>query len=367
MRIISKRGAVSSRYLVMSRFRDFDGRHFEISRFRDDVISLFRWAPSLLVMSFALLLLSSCEYKELCYNHNHGSEYNLLLRLSLMLDLNVEIEISEEAHTKIEEPDYMKVCLYDPESGTLTNSEFVRGYGGDLHENPGIYDMVVYSFGTEWTQIRGESDINTLEAFTSDITNSKSRLLASFTRSQDDDASGLIIYTPDHLLVADKEVEIPPFSAENHVITVTATAATIVETYEFEMVNITGIEYISSVEAFVTNQARSNFFGRGEVNTEPATLYFPIEVDGNSETLKTSFNTFGKLPGESKSYLHILIIDSGGTEYRITEDITDQFDKPDHHIIIETPIDIKPPTGEGGGIAPTVEPWEDVHSEVPIG
>ena len=142
---------------------------------------------------------------------------------------------------------------------------------------------------------RGEGNINTLEAFTSDITSTKSSLLASFTRAQGDEAPGPIIYTPDHLLVTRKQVEIPPFSAENHVVTITATAATIVETYEFEVTNITGAEYISSVEAFVTNQARSSFFGRGEVSTEPATIYFPIEVSGNTQTLKTSFNTFGKL------------------------------------------------------------------------
>ena len=329
--------------------------------------NLITWVTqNTLIILMMALVLTSCEYKELCYDNNHASENNLSLKLSLNLDLNVEIEVSEEAHTKIEVPDYMKVCFYDPESGMLSKSEFVKGYGGDLHENPGTYDMVVYSFGTEWTQIRGEGNINTLEAFTSDISNVKSRLLASFTRAQDDEAPGPIIYTPDHLLVTRKQVEIPPLSAENRVITITAFAETILETYSFEVTNVTGIQYISSVEAFVTNQARSSFFGRGEVSTEPATIYFPIEVSGNTQTLKTSFNTFGKLPGESRSYLHMILMDTEGKEYRISTDITDQFEKSGHQIKIETPIDVPQPQG-GGGISPTVEQWEEIKNDVPIG
>jgi len=311
-------------------------------------------------------LLTSCEYKELCYDHNHYN-YNLELKLNLKLDLEVDVEVSEEAHTKIDAPKYMKVGFYDTENNSLSKSEFVEGTEGQIHVEPGIYNMVAYSFGTEWTQVRGEGDMKTLEAFTSDITSTKGPLLSRFTRAGDEDAPGPIIYTPDHLLVTLKEVVIPPFTEENRVVTITATASTIVETYEFEVTNITGAEYISSVDAFVTNQVRSNFFGRGVKSTEPATIYFPVEYDQENKMLKTSFNTFGKLPGESKSFLHILIRDSEGKEYKVTTDITDQFEKEDHTIIIDDPIDIPPPTGGGGGIAPTVEEWEEVQHDVPIG
>ena len=313
------------------------------------------------------ILLSACkaELRELCYDHSHGMEYNLSLKLNLKLDLEINLEVSEEAHTKIMVPDYMKVCFYNSQGGALDKTEFVKGYGGDLHVQPGTYDMVAYSFGTEWTQVRGEGSAATLEAFTSDITQTKESLLAAFTRDGEYDAPGPIIYTPDHLLVSLKQVEIPPFNSGERVITITATATTIVETYSFEAKNISGAEYISSAEAFVTNQARGNFFGRGEKSTEPATIYFPVEMDKTTGTLKTTFNTFGKLPGESRCYLHILLRDNDGNEYKISEDITDQFDDPDHRIIIYNAVDIPKPTGNG--IAPSVEPWESENHDVPIG
>ena len=321
----------------------------------------------LFLLTSYIFLLTSCQYKDLCYDHNHGENYNLSLQLELKLELDVDVEVSVETHTKIEKPDYMKVMFYSPQIGTLSDTEIVGADGGHIYQAPGTYNMLVYSFGTEWTQIRGEGNINTLEAFTSDITATKSRALRSFTRAEDEEEpQGPIIYTPDHLLVAHERVEIPPFSEEERVITLTANAKTVVETYGFQLTNISGIEYISSVEAFVTNQSRSTFFGRGEKSTEPATIYFPIKVNPSEGYIHTSFNTFGKLPGESRSYLHILITNTSGEEVHVSVDITDQFEKEDHEIIIDEEIDIPTPEG-GGGIAPTVDPWEEENHDVPIG
>ena len=320
-----------------------------------------------LITLMALPLLASCEYKELCYDHNHWSSYNAFLQLELKLDLEVDIEVDEESHTQITTPEYMKVCFYDPESRGLKNTEFVGPTGGRLYTAPGDYDMVVYTFGTEYIQIRGEGDINTLEAFTSDITATKGGLLRGFTRSGEYEAPGPIIYTPDHLLVAHRPVTIPDAVYEDAVVTIPASASTVIETYGFEVTNVTGAQYVSSVEAFVTNQARSTFFGRGEVNPEPATVYFPVGVDKENGKLRTSFNTFGKLPGESECYLHIVIIDSDGDEIRISKDITDQFDKEDHEIVIDDGVDVPAPTTTGGGIAPSVDPWEEEQHDVNIG
>lgn len=320
----------------------------------------------LFTLCLVLLLLASCKYKDLCYDHNHTEKPNLSLQLNLKLDLDVNLDVSEEAHTKIEIPTYLKICFYDPDNGDLRETEFVGAYGGPIHVAPGTYKMVVYSFDTEWTQVRGENNINTLEAFTSDITELKAPLLANFARAKEN-APGPIIYTPDHLLVTEKEIKIPAYTTEDYVITISATVSTVVETYGFEVPNITGVEYISSVEAFVTNQSRSDFFGIKKKNDEPATIYFPIEVHAGDTTLHTTFNTFGKLPGESHSFLHIVMIDSEGNVYTVSEDITDQFNDAGHVIHISDSIDIPKPESASGGIAPTVDPWEEINHDVPIG
>ena len=312
--------------------------------------------------SLFTLLLTSCDYKELCYDHDH--KYHLILKLSLNLDMGYDFEVDDETHTKINLPEVMKVCYYDPQTNKEKSTEYVKGDGGELNVARDTYNMVIYNFGTEWTQIRGEGDINTLEAFTSDITDLKTRELSSFTRSGEYEAPGPIIYTPDHLLVSHLKVDLPKF-IEDSVMTIKADGETIIETYSFEMPNLTGVENIKEIEAFVTNQARGNYFGRGVLRAEPATIYFSIDPKVGVKGIKSAFNTFGKLPGESRCYLHILIRDIVGRELLYSEDITDQFVNSGHHIVIEEPIDVPKP--KGSGIAPTVEPWEEVIHDVPIG
>lgn len=319
----------------------------------------------LLIATLTLVtLLSSCRYKDLCYDHDHDPDYNLYLKLELQLELDEDLDVSDEAHTKINIPTYMVVQFYDTLSGALKETEYVGPYGGPLQVAPGTYDMVVYAFDTEWTQERGESNISTLEAFTSDITSMKSPLFMQAAKT-DTVAPGPIIYTPDHLLVTRKRVEIPPYRFGGEVITIADTASTIIETYAFEVPNVAGVEYVSSVEAFVTNQAQSNFFGRGQLNTDPATIYFPLEVNRKEKLLETTFNTFGKLPGESHSFLNIVIFDSQGKPYTVVTDITEQFEDTAHIIVISDTIIIPAPAG--GGIAPTVEEWEEINHDVPIG
>ena len=147
--------------------------------------------------------------------------------------------------------------------------------------------------------------------------------------------------------------------------TIKADGETIIETYSFEMPNVTGVENIKEIEAFVTNQARGNYFGRGELRAEPCTIYFPIEPKAGTQGIKTAFNTFGKLPGESRCYLHIIFRDTAGREILVSEDITEQFVNPGHYIVVDDPVDVPEP--EPSGIAPTVEPWEEVIHDVPIG
>lgn len=310
---------------------------------------------------------SSCERMPL-YDLEQQAVYLLLtLRLDLDIEIDLDVDVDVDVEKTIRIPEHNKVLFYGIEDGRLRFTEFVDSTGGAISTPAGEYDMVVYSFGTEYVQIRGEGDINTLEAFTSDITATKLPSLRACTRSSTDEPQGPIIYPPDHLLVASERVQIPRMTNVVQNVVLRAMASTIVETYSFEVNTVVGAEYIESCEAFVTNQARSSFFGRGEVGSDPATLSFPVGVDRKKGCLYTTFNTFGKLPGESRSYLHIIVRDTGGEEHYINEDITDQFGDPEHHIVIDEPVEIPQPQTHGGGIAPTVKPWDEETHDVPIG
>ena len=302
-------------------------------------------------------------------------ELELELKLDLKLDIDVKVDI--EVDTVIPTPEYMKVNFYSVDNEGLNYTEFVGPQGGEINTPPGTYVMLIYNFGTEYIQIRGEGNLNTIEAFTSDITATKGATLRGFSpanrageTAEPDEPQGPVIYAPDHLLVTRETVIIPDLASESRTVTVYATVNDVVESYAFEVPHVQGAEYIQSVEAFVTNQSRSNFFGRPEVSKEPATIWFPVGVDREKGYLFTVFNTFGKLPGESRCFLHLLITNTEGQEIHVTTDITDQFDHPDpdhdHTIVIDQEI-VVPPPGDGGGIDPSVDPWTEENTDVPIG
>ena len=334
------------------------------------------------IFILTLLALVGCKRMPLYDLENKEVDLELDLELELDLKLDIDVKVDIEVDTVIPTPEYMKVNFYSMDNAGLNYAEFVGPLGGPISTPPGTYVMLIYNFGTEYIQIRNEGNINTIEAFTSDITAAKGAALRSFISSkrageateadEPEEPQGPIIYAPDHLLVTRETVVIPDMTNENRKVTVYATVSDVVETYAFEVPNVKGTEYIQSVEAFVTNQSRSSFFGRPEVSNEPATIWFPVGVNREKGYLFTVFNTFGKLPGESRSFLHMLITNTEGQQVHVTTDITDQFDHPDpdreHIIVIDQEIVVPPPSGgEGGGIAPTVDPWDEENTDVPIG
>lgn len=332
------------------------------------------------IWCITLTMLAGCDRMPL-YEMEKKVDLQLELNLDLDLEVAVDVDVDVAVETMIEIPEMMQVGFYTPDGEMLQNTQFVGPNGGAITTPPGTYRMVIYSFGNEYTQVRGEGSVNTLEAFTSDITATKMSILQralqaskantradgdADTRDEDEQPTGPIIYAPDHLLVTVQEVTIPEFTQERQTITINSSVQTICETYTFEVHTLIGAEYIESCEAFVTNQARTNFFGRGEINQEPATICFPVGVNRRTGFLYTTFNTFGKLPGESKAYIHFVIRDTSGQEYYFSTEITDQFEKPDHHIVIEEPVEVPEPETTGG-IAPTVEEWNEENHNVDIG
>ena len=332
-------------------------------------------------MLITVLLLYSCQRIPL---YDKSTEVNLIFELNCTLDHNIVMSVDkplEKAYRdKIEgvPPTYYEVLVYDINTNALISTHIVGEKGGKLNLFPGRYHLVVYSFGTESTQVTDLGNILTARAYTSDITHLKSGIIKSKSSSEssnniskayEDDP---IIYEPDHLYVANEyDVEIGAFIGGDQKITVYTTASSILEVYSLEVLNIKGVENIEKVEAFVTSQILSNYFGKQQRDVLPATLYVDMSTDAENSRLYTVFNTFGKLPGENnKIFLDITVTDSGGGQYRYVFDVTDQFDNPgnkNHQLIIDGDI-INIPKAEhgGGGFQPSIDEWGKEIIDVPL-
>ena len=273
-------------------------------------------------------------------------------------------------------PAHYEVLVYDTVTDELVSSNIVGEKGGSLSIFPGTYHLVIYSFGTESTQQKDLHNRNTANAFTTDITVSKGEVIKSkinepasepVSKGYEDDP---VINEPDHLYTSNEmDVTIDAFTGGEQAVTIHTTVSTILDVYSLEVLNIKGAENIEKVEAFVTGQILSNYFGRPERDSSPATVYVDMSVDVENSRLYTVFNTFGKLPGEQNQiFLDITV--TGGGQYRYIYDVTDQFDDPDnedHQLIIDGEIiDIPKAEHGGGGFRPEIDEWEREDIDVPL-
>lgn len=332
----------------------------------------------------ALIAISGCKRIPL-----YEASTKVYLQIDHNLGIDHEVELSAETTfdseylKKIEGkmPEYVEVLFYDINTHLLIKSQILNAEGGQIYLPVGEYDMVIYSFGTESTQTANTHHRFEAEAFTSDITKqmaSKLSWLKADSDSTKADVRGYeddpIIHEPDHLYVAHGErIEIPSFEQQQEDIELHATSNSIVEVYSLEVVGIKGAENIEKVEAFITGQIGSNYFGMPKPSGNAATLYTDMRVDPANSRLFCLFGTFGKLPGaENNIYLDITVTDSGGGQYRYIFDVTEQFDDPDNDnnkLIIDASdiIDIPDAAHGGSGLLPSVDPWEDVEVDIPLG
>ena len=294
------------------------------------------------------------------------------------LSLNVKTHVANAG--EVPAPETMRVDLYDVKTGKLKYTDYIEAEGGYIHPAPGTYDMVIYNIGTEAVQIRNESDINEIEAYTSEVSAFLKGQLAQFfadiakiKESQErskSPADEKVIYEPDHLFVgrAD-EVEIPViYEGEEREVVIEVDAHPEVETWKVTVANVKGLEYVQNVVAVISGQAESHFIGRGEDSGESVSIYFEKKKDMENKVLTGTFNTFGKHPTEKGILsLDINVTDTGGSDHHFHFDVDSHFqDNPDSHIVIDDPIEIEEPKVAGGGFAPSVDDWEDINTDIDL-
>ena len=294
------------------------------------------------------------------------------------LSLNVKTHVANAG--EVPAPETMRVDLYDVKTGKLKYTDYIEAEGGYIHPAPGTYDMVIYNIGTEAVQIRNESDINEIEAYTSEVSAFLKGQLAQFfadiakiKESQErskSPADEKVIYEPDHLFVgrAD-EVEIPViYEGEEREVVIEVDAHPEVETWKVTVANVKGLEYVQNVVAVISGQAESHFIGRGEDSGESVSIYFEKKKDMENKVLTGTFNTFGKHPTEKGILsLDINVTDTGGSDHHFHFDMDSHFqDNPDSHIVIDDPIEIEEPKVAGGGFAPSVDDWEDINTDIDL-
>lgn len=307
-------------------------------------------------------------------------QLNLAVQVSTDIDLDLHPELKEKVIGKM--PETVRACFYDPETHKLVSEDYLPSEGGFINLPPGVYDMIIYSLGTENTQIGGTETRAGAYAYTSQ-TGSKVKV-KNVSKGDGDDQQDTspfdpqptiseypVIYEPDHIFVARQQIEVPVHSAtEFQTIIIESEAQSVVQTYSLEVKNVVGAGNIQKADVYVTGQIPSRYLWDLHYPNSACAIYFPSVIDEEKGHLFTVFNTFGKYPGMSAEvYLNVLVTTEDGGKYQWVFDVTDQFDNPDnttHEIIIDEQVDVPDPGTGGGGFNPTVNEWGTEIIEVPV-
>ena len=308
--------------------------------------------------------------------------------LSVYLKLNIDYDIPHYAGAKSTQ--HMRASFYDIQTEELLHVDITGPEGGVIHIPAGDYKMLVYNTGTETTQIRNREVFSAAEAYTNEISHfllsslmnylsTRQELFSLKSVSSDSTANTpeigdeqtrldeSIVYTPNHLFVArDEAVHIPIRIQGDEPVVIEATAQSVVESWLLEVRTITGIENVSKVTALITGMVGSNFIAGDIPSEKSVTIYEEMNVNAESNSFTTIFNTFGKQPSE-RNFLSVVITDTGNGQYQYNFDISDQFiNNPERKIVVTTDINVPKPEFGGGGFKPEIDDWEEEHTDIEI-
>lgn len=336
-------------------------------------------------LELILLLFTSCDYKELCYDHPH----NTMAKVKIPVDW---AEFDEE------KPTGMTVMAYPLDGGepkTLLTNDL---RAAELLLEEGEYNILVFNQSTtEYGSFHfdGMEQFSTAKVLANEHTSRwyKSRSNEDRTISEPEWlAAGRI----EHLVVTKDMIK-----SDTTVVVDTVTPLNVIYTVNVR-VHVKGIYNVRSARASLTGMAEGYEFATGKSTTSTITQLLENwtlthdEDNPSNGVLSCEITSFGlpsdhqNIPSENEFKLSLLLVDNK-TQMDYTFEVGDKFVKEeendaspdgDHHhststdidlpttaevelsLSVETEVettlpDVKPEGGSAGGFDATVEDWGD--------
>ena len=299
----------------------------------------------------AVLLLISCEHKDLCNDLSHTAKIQVVFDWKNALDAT---------------PETMRLYLFPVRGGNPQAYEFTDCRGGYISVPAGRYRTLCVNSDTESVLYR---DIDSFETFGAYAPDGVLNVRSSSAPRAEGTSGERIAKSPD-LLYTDRLDDITiELSGDNRAITLYPKLS--VCRYRVTITNVSNLKYISldNISGALTGMSGGMLVGRNELASDPVTIPFGVVSDSIS-TLAADFLTFGQNgSGDSVHKLVIYVIMSDGSKNYYTFDVTRQVDDAadprDVHIILDS-LSLPKPIVNGGGFQPVVDEWQNVEVEVPM-
>lgn len=305
----------------------------------------------LAVAVLAVLLLTSCEHKDLCYDHYHNTKIQVVFDWKNAPDAT---------------PETMRLYLFPIDGGRPRTYEFIDYRGGHVNVPAGRYKALCVNSDTESVLYRGIDSFDSFEAYAPDGVLSVGAFLVPRAEGTSEER---VAKSPDRLYSARLDDLTVELSKENQ--TVTLYPELSVCRYRVEIRNVSNLQYVSSdgIVGSLSGMSGGLLVGRNELTSAPVTVPFEVISDGVS-TLTADFLTFGQTGSSGPAHkLVIYVIMSDGSKNYYTFDVTRQVDEAadprDVHILLDG-LPLPKPIVNGGGFQPAVDEWENIDIDVPM-
>ncbi len=326
----------------------------------------------LLVMVITTLCLVSCDYKELCYDHNHYTTTRVMFDWKKIPDADVK---------------GMTVLFYNldkPDTEPI-RYDFNGMTGGSAQLTPGNYRILAYNYDTETILYRGNDDYQTLEAYTR---NSSIEEGTELTRSEMPRATGTeeeaVILEPDILYGATSSEVTIPYNDSSEV---TLYPERRYKTITITIDNVPNLNYTGTFGGSLSGLAGSVMMASGTLSDICVTQAFKATKVG-TQSLRMEFRIFGHCPhaieGTSNQHkLTIYAVLADNSKWYYTVDLTDKIheaeqkqieehkDDPEYEIgsedisiTLEEGVPIPKPIVNGSGFQPSVDGWQSIEVDV---
>lgn len=328
-----------------------------------------RCGIAILLMAFVL---SSCTYKDLCYNH---SEHALRHRINIIADYRQDWEEDNtfewETNWPMEFLPYeslrpalpagLRVITYADGTNHNINNLPANGDIISLYEGPN--DLLMYNNDTEYIVFTDIENSATTRATT------RTRTRASFSAQEDENTVG----PPDMLYGFHIKDYVPKLSSKPEDLNVTLQP--LVFTYKIRYEISEGLEYVTLARGALSGMARSVHMPTGKTSAEAATILFDCEMtDYGARALTNSFgipnypnsNYVSPAAEEESNILTLEIKLTNGKLASYNFDVTDQIKAQPHGGVIEVKDIVvdREDAVTSGGFSVDIDGWGDYEDIV---
>lgn len=310
-----------------------------------------------------MLAITSCDHKELCYNHLHTARVNVTFDWRYAPDAN---------------PTSMILYLFSEEKGTDDRYDFQDINGGSIVEFAGEYVGMCINGDTQNLRysLLDEAAISDTRSSLMYITTGTTELLSRLSISakaakRAPRANGAedqrVVLEPDQFWT-DKADDISLFASDDAIQQITLYPQQAYCTYTVRVNNVDNIAEVAEVSAALSSQAGGFIPTRNELTDELVTIPFGMEADADSATINGKLLTFGHCPNDADNAhtLTIYVVMNNGAKYYSNIDVTDQIHSaPDQRNVLITVDGLALPNEEiSGGFDLTVDSWNSVVIDV---